>query len=168
MKKNTTELDRNYFLSYGHKFALILLLTAIGKLNTKFISVVTDKADLLQYTDVNNHLQLQLAGVSIHPSMSTINMANVLDNEKDNQYTQGCVDRIFNYKFPFIVNSKDFSPSFLNDIELLTVTYEWYSLHAIYNKYILTKFEKIKKFYINSCKLVDGFKFIIKIPDKLI
>ena len=59
-------MERNYFLSYGHKITLLLLLAAVGKLNTKLISVMRTKPELSYRTDIKNHLQDYLADVSVH------------------------------------------------------------------------------------------------------
>ncbi|MCC3216469.1 hypothetical protein LIV57_14480 [Chryseobacterium sp. X308] len=57
-------MDRNNFLFFGHKITLLKILTAIGKLDTKIISVIKAKLGLPYCTVVNNYLWVCFAGVS--------------------------------------------------------------------------------------------------------
>lgn len=59
-------MDRNNFLFFGHKITLLKILTAIGKLNTKIISVIRAKLRLSYCTVINNHLWVCFADVSVY------------------------------------------------------------------------------------------------------
>ncbi len=163
LNKTQHNLDRNYFLAYGQKLAFLLLLSAIG-LNTKFISAAIDKAELRYSTDVNNNLQSLLTGASIH-QLSEGTHAQI--NENDGDYHKGAGDSyssMYHYSFP-ITNSG--LPSFPEDWNSIGVCHERVSMDWMRDKNTLAVFEKVKKFCVNPSKLVDGFKFMIKIPDKL-
>jgi hypothetical protein len=165
LKKTQHNLDRNYFLAYSHKLAFLLLLSAIA-LNTKFISVAIDNAELLYSTDMNNKLQPL---PTCTPMQQPPEGMHVLVNENDGDNHKGggdCYSSISHYSFP-VTNSEHFLLSFPDDWNFTAVCYDKVSMDWMHNKNILTAFEKVEKFCINPSKLVDGFKFIIKIPDKL-
>ncbi|MDR3025833.1 hypothetical protein [Chryseobacterium sp.] len=160
-------MDRNYFLSYGHKITLLLLLVAVGKLNAKFIPGTISMTESPYCTAINNHPQRCLADASVHltEAGNDLTAANKLS-------------AVQNETFAFYSNSKQHSFSFFNnssihlfllrDIRSATVWIQWAFSHSVCKEYIFLTFNEVRKFCVNSFKLVDGFKFIIKIPDKLI
>lgn len=58
-------MDRNNFLFFGYKITLLKILTAIGKLNTKIISVIMAKLELSYGTVITNHLWFCFTDVSV-------------------------------------------------------------------------------------------------------
>lgn len=147
-------MDRNYFLSYGH-IAFLLLLSTIGKFNTGFISAAVGNTELLHYTGVNttdlhSHTYLQ----------ESIQDTNILQTDNGRFY-----NHILQCNVP-ILRDRDFISCDINGFELISV-WKTRIQHAEYFGSTVLIFAKIKRFYINSFKLIDGFKFIIKIPDKL-
>ncbi|WP_126652410.1 hypothetical protein [Chryseobacterium aureum] len=162
-------MDRNYFLSYGHKITLLLLLAAVGKLNAKFISVTMTKPELSYSADINNHLRGCLANISIHLYAEAANHDLVSASE-------AIADQNETHFFPYkssgfhlnVLNSRNLQKRFHSSIKLAAIGNRWNypSLNCEHNIFLV--FEEVKKFCTNSIKLVDGFKFIIKIPDKLI
>ncbi|MDQ1855694.1 hypothetical protein [Chryseobacterium sp. WLY505] len=151
-------MDRNYFLSYGGKITLLLLLAAVGKINTKLISVMRTKSELSCSTDSKNHLQGCLADVSVHLCAET----------KDNSSVLHCLPSR-QEKTPL---SYDKDPqsilSFFNTIKSAAIPNKWRYSYQKYKEQVGLTCKDINTFYSNSVKLVDGFKYIIKIPDKLI
>ncbi|MBB6331885.1 hypothetical protein HNP24_002835 [Chryseobacterium sediminis] len=158
-------MDRNYFLSYGHKITLLLLLAAIGKLNAKFIPDIMSKAELPYCTVINNHPQRYLADVSVDLSEAVNDVAatNNLYAVQNKFFTFFCNSQ--SYRFSFFNNNQLF---LLRDVKFVAAWGKWTYSYSICKEYILLTFNKVRKFFVNPFKLVDGFKFIIKIPDKLI
>lgn len=159
-------MDRNYFLSYGHKITLLLLLAAVGKINAKFISVKMIKPELSYRTDITNYLQPCLADVSIHLCAETENQlaaTGKLPVYQKEAYV--FYDKDFQYNLCFFKNTH-LHISFPGNIKLITISNTWSHSYRNYKENIFLAFKEVKKFYSNSIKLVDGFKFIIKIPDK--
>lgn len=151
-------MDRNYFLSYSH-IAFLLLLSTIGKLNAGFtISTAVDKSELLHCTGVNN---TDLHSHIINKILQEpIRVTNILQAEN----CKGYHHTLRNYLH--LPKDNDFISCAIKGFEIVSV---WKTRIQGVEHYgsTVTVFEKIKRFYINSFKLVDGFKFIIKIPDKL-
>ncbi len=149
-------MDRNYFLSYGHKITLLLLLAAVGKLNTKLISVMRTTPGLSYCTDIKNNLQSCLADVSVHLCSETKNDRAVASRlPADQKGTHVFYNKNFQSHLPFF-----------NPIKLVAISNKWSYSYRQYRENVALIFKDVKKFYSNSIKLVDGFKFIIKIPDK--
>ncbi|MDW9379885.1 hypothetical protein [Chryseobacterium sp. JV558] len=160
-------MDRNYFLSYGHKITLLLLLAAVGKLNAKFIPVTMSKTQLLYCTDINNHPQQYLADLSVHLSeagngVAAVHKMSAVQNETFAFYC----NRLQN-NLPFL-NNDNLQLFFFRDIKFVAGWSKWTYSYLNHKENISLIFNEVRKFYVNSFKLVDGFKFIIKIPDKLI
>ena len=154
-------MERNYFLSYGHKITLLLLLAAVGKINAKFIPVVMSKTGLLYCTAINNHPQRCLADVSVHLSEAGNKMSAVQNG------AYAFCSSSPHHNFPFF-NHKSIQSFFFRDIQFVAVWSKWTNSYPGSRENIFLIFNEVQKFYINSLKLVDGFKFIIKIPDKII
>ncbi|MCQ9640069.1 hypothetical protein MP478_11840 [Chryseobacterium sp. WG14] len=150
-------MDRNYFLSYSH-IAFLLLLSTIGKLNTGFISAAVSNSELLHYTGVNTtDLHSRIAVTYLQKSIED---TNILQADKGRFY-----NHTLQCNFP-IPRDKDSISFAINGFELISV-WKTRIQYVEYFESTLLIFEKIKRFYVNSFKLIDGFKFIIKIPDKL-
>ncbi|WP_414844154.1 hypothetical protein [Chryseobacterium sp. IT-36CA2] len=160
-------MDRNYFLSYGHKITLILLLAAVGKLNAKFISVTMTKPELSYCTDINNHLQRCLADVSIHLCTKAENNDLVAVNKESADQNKAhllyCSDYQYNTRF---FKKKNIQISFPGNIKFVAIRNKKNHLFLSCKENTFLVFNEVQNFYTNSIKLVDGFKFIIKIPDK--
>ncbi|TZG00161.1 hypothetical protein FW781_09600 (plasmid) [Chryseobacterium panacisoli] len=161
-------MDRNYFLSYGHKITLLLLLAAVGKLNAKFIPDTMSKTELPYCTVINDYPQRYLADASVLLSeagndVSAVNKLSAVQNETFALY---CNSQQYNFSF---LNNKNLQFFLLRDIKLVTAWAKWhYCSYSIFKEHMFLAFNEVRKFNTSSFKLVDGFKFIIKIPDKLI
>ncbi|QXU47522.1 hypothetical protein KYG33_11885 [Chryseobacterium sp. D764] len=161
-------MDRNYFLSYGHKITLLLLLAAIGKLNAKFIPDTMSKAQLRYCTAINNHPQGCLADVSVYLSEAgnDVAAANKLSAAQNETFAFYCNSLQYNFSF---FNNSNLQFFLLRDIKFVAVWANWYyDSFSICKEHMFLTFKEFRKFNASSFKLVDGFKFIIKIPDKLI
>lgn len=64
---------------------LLKILTAIGKLNTKLISVIKIKPELSYYTAINNHLWNYPADVSVHLQTETDHYLTEVSNRRVDQ-----------------------------------------------------------------------------------
>ncbi|WP_288447391.1 hypothetical protein [uncultured Chryseobacterium sp.] len=160
-------MDRNYFLSYGHKITLLLLLAAVGKLNAKFISVMTKPA-LSCATDINNHLQRCSADVSIYlfsdadnQNLYAVSKTSAVQNKVHSLYFKncGCPLNFF--------NNSHLQKLLQRESKLVTIQNRRNNLSLTSPSDTFPLLEEVKKLYTNSVKLIDGFKFIVKIPDKL-
>ncbi|RXM40471.1 hypothetical protein BOQ62_05785 [Chryseobacterium sp. CH21] len=162
-------MERNYFLSYGHKITLILLLAAVGKLNAKFISVTMTNPELSYYTDTDNPLQRCLADVSIHLFTKAGNNDLVAVNKEPADKNQAFLFYYigFQYNTQFF-KKNNIQISFPENIKFVAIRNEKNYLFLNCKENTFLVFDEVKNFYTNSIKLVDGFKFIIKIPDKLV
>lgn len=67
-----------------------------------------------------------------------------------------------------IINDQDFFLLPMKDLESISIWNKWRLLNSVGYTGGVSIAKQLKKFYINSVKLIDGFKFIIKIPDKFI
>jgi len=166
-RKTQHNLDRNYFLSYSHKITLLLLLAAVGKLNAEFIPVTISKTELPYCSAINNQPQRCLAGVSVHLSEegNEVAAANKLSAVQIETFAFYCNSQQYNFS---IFNNNDLQSFLFRDIKLVAGWSKWAYSYSICKEYVFLTFNEVRKFYINPFKLVDGFKFIIKIPDKLI
>ncbi|PWN59039.1 hypothetical protein [Chryseobacterium viscerum] len=141
-------------------------MTAVGKLNAKFISVAMGKPELPYCTDINSYLQQCLASTSVHQwSAEERDLIKVNERSADQKQSNRF------YSIPSQYNFLSFSDShiqivFLRDIKFVAAWNKWGDLYSIYKEDTLPAFKEIKEFYTNSFKLIDGFKFLIKIPDK--
>lgn len=166
-------MDRNYFLSYS-QIAFLLLISAVGKLNARFISVTISKSELLHYTDGNNAgLYIQSTIAFSDQLIGNIKAQNNMNgrffhyNKAENkcQYTL-FHNNISKNNHP-IFNDKDFFLFFAKNMDFLSIHYKWRELYSGGYQNAKIIFEKVKKFNIDSFRVMDGFKCIIKIPDKL-
>ncbi|WP_250253795.1 hypothetical protein [Chryseobacterium sp. Marseille-Q3244] len=158
-------MDRNYILSYG-QIAFLLLLLTIGKLNARIISATMGMSELLHCTDKKDtelypHLydafsQEPLSSVKCRPLHVKINA--------DSQPI--FLEHSLQSNLP-MVNDRNFFLLPIKNLKSISVEYKWRIFNAAVHTEGLSIVEHIKNFYINSVKLIDGFKFIIKIPDKL-
>ena len=158
-------MDRNYFLSYGHKITLLLLMAAVGKLNAKFITGTIGKTELSYCAVINNHPQRCLADVSVYLSEAgnDLKAANKLSAVQNEVFAFYCNSHQYNFSF---FKNNDLQLFLLRNIRFASV---WAFSYSVCKEYIFLTFNnEARKFCVNPCKLVDGFKFIIKIPDKLI
>lgn len=141
-------------------------MAAVGKLNAKFISVAMSKPELPYRTDINSYLQQCLASASVHQwSAEGRNLIEVNERSAD----QKQANRF--YSIPSQPNFLSFNDNhiqivFLKDIKFVAAWNKWGDLYSINKEDTLPAFKEIKEFYMNSFKLIDGFKFLIKIPDK--
>lgn len=158
-------MDRNYFLSYS-QIAFLLLLSAVGKLNTRFVSVTVSKFELLHYIDINNT-------VSHHP----VENIKIQKDVNSKSYHHKKDDGLFKYtvfrnntllnNLPNI-NDKDFFLFSAEKMKFISWQKKWRESYLDDKEKTETVFERVKKFNINSFTLIDGFRCIIKIPDKLV
>ncbi|MEF9477180.1 hypothetical protein ACR1PO_06040 [Chryseobacterium sp. RRHN12] len=151
-------MDRNYFLSYSHKIALLLLLVAVGKLNAKFIPVTMSKNVLPYCADIQT--QRCLAGTSVRHWADGSVLHQSADQNSANSLYIGSQHNFSNDIYIRIL--------FLKDIRTVVNNYNLIYSYLFHKGNTFFTFKKAAKFHINSVKLIDGFKFIIKIPDKLV
>ncbi|WP_278352478.1 hypothetical protein [Chryseobacterium gleum] len=153
-------MDRNYFLSYSHKIILLLLLVAVGKLNVKLISV-TDGKDVLLYCE-DIHTQRCITDVSVHHGVDGSVLHKSADHNSVNSLCSGSQHHLSlsNHLFTEIL--------LIKNIKTITNHNDLIFLHLFGRRNIFFNFKEWGNFHINSVRLIDGFKFIIKIPDKLI
>lgn len=155
-------MDRNYFLSYS-QIVFLLLLSTIGKLNARVISSTGGESELLHYTDIKDTDQYPYVSDTFLQK-SVVCGTNHHTENGDPQYN------LFKYSlqnnFP-IVNDWDFFLLTMTHIKSVFVWNKWRAISSDDYTEVLDIVKKVNRFYISSVKLIDGFKFIIKIPDKL-
>lgn len=158
-------MDRNYFLSYG-QIAFLLLLSAIGKLNASIVSATEGKHELLYYVD--------RADTDFYPNLSDTFSQKLISSLECGSYHLSNSNDYFSYTvfenslqnhLPIFIDPDFFLP--MKDLKSVSVWNKWRILSAVGNTDVLSIIKPVKKFSTNSVKLIDGFKFIIKIPDKL-
>ncbi len=160
-------MDRNYFLSYG-QIAFLLLLSAIGKLNARIISAAESNFEWLRYTDIKD--------TDCYPYLSytfpqDIGGSVVCGSNHHTENDDDSQDTVFGHSlqsnFP-IANDYNFFLLSMKDLKSVFSLNKWRALNSAGHTEALRVIKQVKWFSINSAKLIDGFKFIIKIPDKLI
>ncbi|MBP2616937.1 hypothetical protein [Chryseobacterium jejuense] len=165
--KKTQQLDRNYFLSYG-QIAFLLLLSAIGKLNTNIMFVEVGKTELLHYTDINNtDLYPYLFGAFSQELVSSLECSVYHHANINDDFPHTAFENSLQSNVP-IVNGKNYFLLSMSELKSIFVWNKWRVVSFAVHTDVLGIIKQVKRFYINSVKLIDGFKFIIKIPDKLI
>ncbi|WP_213277150.1 hypothetical protein [Chryseobacterium indologenes] len=139
-------------------------MAAVGKLNAKFIAGTIGKTELPYCTVINNHPQRCLADVSDYLSEAgnDLTAANKLSAVQNEVFAFYCNSHQYNFSF---FKNNDLQLFLLRNIRFASV---WTFSYSVCKEYIFLAFIEVRKFCINPFKLVDGFKFIIKIPDKLI
>lgn len=159
-------MDRNYFLSYGHRIAFLLLLAAVGKFNTKLISVTIGKIELPHCTGTNDHRCSNDFPAYQWSGNENENDLSVLHYMSDGQKTDcGFYCNSPGYHLLFF-SKTNICISVLKALKLGGIQSKWaYSL-LNYKLNIFLTSQMVRKFYVSSIQLIDGFKFIIKIPDK--
>lgn len=164
-------MDRNYFLSYG-RIAFLLLLSTIGKLNARFISVTTSSSELLYCTDVKvSDLCLHLANAFSQELPGTMMVPGAVDcrschHEGINHDSQQHAAPHNNQNVPVVID-KDFYLFFTKDLMIIPIWNKWRQPESAWSKGNMIVLEKLNQFSMNFSKLVNGFRLIIKIPDKL-
>ncbi|WP_160135978.1 hypothetical protein [Chryseobacterium sp. c4a] len=159
-------MDRNYFLSYG-QIAFLLLLSAIGKLNARIISATESKFELLRYTDIKDtdcYPYLSYSFLQDTVSSAVYDFRHHIENHGDSQDT--VFGNSLHDNFP-IVTDYNFFLLPMKDLRSVFPLNKWRVLHSVGHIEVLSVIKQVKRFSINSARLIDGFKFIIKIPDKL-
>ncbi|PTT35047.1 hypothetical protein DBR28_12820 [Chryseobacterium sp. HMWF028] len=125
-----------------------------------------NKTELSHCADSNNHLHGCLADVSVHlwpEAGNNLDFVNTKSADQNGIHLFYSKDSGRNLDFFNKTNTQLF---FHRDIKLVAIWNKWSYSSLNYRENIFLAFEKTKKFYTNSIKLIDGFKFIIKIPDK--
>ncbi|ROI01167.1 hypothetical protein EGI16_18460 [Chryseobacterium sp. G0240] len=160
-------MDRNYFLSYGRIIAFLLLLPAIGKLNAKDISNTMDGlSETLHYTDIINQ-DLQTNKVNNFTLPAIVTGSDYQNRIGEICMHIDCKNDMQLKSFP-IVDDNEFSVFFQKNISVVRAWNEWMGAVPIGHISAVLSLQKTNTFEIPSTGLVDGFKFIIKIPDKLL
>lgn len=160
-------MDRNYFLSYS-QIVFLLLLSAVGKLNAKIISTTMSKSELVLHQDINaTDLYLYLSDAFSKKSVNTVGCISHHHTIVNDDSHSAVFEHSLHKNFP-VVSDQTFFLLSLQNLKSVAVWNKWRILSATGHIGVLSIFTQIKKFYINSIKLVDGFKFVIKIPDKCI
>jgi len=152
-------LDRNYFLSYSHNIVLLLLLVAVGKLNVKLISVTDGKDVLLHCADI--HTQRCITDVPVHHWAD----GSVLHKSADhNSVNSLCLCS----QHDLFLSNNLFTQIFLiKNIKTIANHKGLIFLYLFQKQNIFFSFKEFRNFHINSVRLIKGFTFVIKIPDKL-
>lgn len=159
-------MDRNYFLSYS-QVALILLLSIIGKLNTSVISSAVGRSELLRWTDIKDtDHSLYFSDTFSQKTVSTAVCSPNHHTEKNDDFQYIVFNQSLQSNLP-IANDRGFFLRSTKDLKFVSVWNKWRIVNFGDHIDALNVAKKVKRFYINSVKLIDGFKFIIKIPDKL-
>lgn len=155
-------MDRNYFLSYG-QIAFLLLLSAIGKLNARIISGTVSKDELPHYTDINGpDLNLHLSDTFSLEFKNPVKDHHVKISNDDQSAVFSCIqDRLS------IGKGKDTVLISVQSVKSVFVWSKWRTLSSAAHEDLLGFIKQVSRFWISSAKWVDGFEFIIKIPDKL-
>jgi hypothetical protein len=139
-------------------------MAAVGKLNAKFITGTIGKTELPYCTVINNHPQRCLADVSVYLSEAgnDLTAANKLSAVQNEVFAFYCNSHQYNFSF---FKNNDLQLFLLRNIGFASV---WTFSDSVCKEYIFLTFNEVCKFCVSPFKLIDGFKFIIKIPDKLI
>lgn len=155
-------MDRNYFLSYG-QIAFLLLLSAIGKLNARIISGTVGKSELRHYTDINgSDFNLHLSDTFSLELKNPVKDHHVkISNDDQPAVFSFIQDRLS------IEKGKDTVLISMKSVKYVFVWSKGRVLSSAAHEELLGIIKQVKRFGISSVKWVDGFKFIIKIPDKL-
>lgn len=142
-------------------------MSAIGKLNARIISGTVGKPELSHYTDmIDSDFYPHLSDIRSQ-ELSRFVEYKVCHHTKfygDHRYN--VLEHSLQSNLP-IANDRDFFLLFMKDLKSILVWKNWRMLSSVAHVDILNVIRPIKIFYVNSVKLGDGFKFIIKIPDKL-
>ncbi|MEJ5105818.1 hypothetical protein [Chryseobacterium sp. MYb328] len=155
-------MDRNYFLSYG-QIAFLLLLSTIGRLNARIISSTVSKPELFHRADItDSDFYLHLSDIFSQKSINSVSCRSA-HHLKINDNFQ---DAVLPGNIPF-VNDQNFVLFSVKNLKFTSDWNKWRWANPVHHTNPVAIFEMVKTFDMNSFKLVDGFKFIIKIPDKL-
>lgn len=159
-------MDRNYFLSYG-QIAFLLLLSAIGKLNASIISATESKHELLYYADIaDTDFHPDLSDSFSQELMSSLKYDSCHHSNDDDGFPYIAFENSLQNNLPIFIDP-DFFLLPMKDLKSISVWNKWRIVSSVGNTNVLGIIKPVKKFCINAVKLIDGFKFIIKIPDKL-
>lgn len=127
---------------------------------------------MLNSIDVNNHnQQTHLTGFSAFKlawALESLLIVNTNHYERvgaDSDSVHKTPHTIIQQRNFLIVENNHFF--FLKNVTLFPTWSKLINLNSVDTIDIVAVLEKIKKFHTNFLKMVDGFKFIIKIPDKL-
>lgn len=159
-------MDRNYFLSYS-QIAILLLLSAIGKLNASIISPTVNRYELPHCKDIQNTQASPFLSHTLSQELTSCleyQSYHHINNSDDSPCT--AFKNFLQSNIP-IANDKDFFLLPMKDLDSISVWKKWRTLSAFGGADLQGIIKQVKCFYINSVKLIDGFKFIVKIPDKL-
>ena len=139
-------------------------MAAVGKLNAEFITGTMGKSELSYCTVINNQPQRCLDDVSVYLSEAgnDLTAANKLSAVQNEVFAFYCNSHQYNFSF---FKNNDLQLFLPRNIRFASV---WTFSCSVCKEYIFLTFNAVRKFCVNPFKLVDGFKFIIKIPDKLI
>ncbi|MDN3691222.1 hypothetical protein QWZ06_02590 [Chryseobacterium tructae] len=138
-----------------------MLLSTVGRLNARIISSTISTSEL-HHIDINDSDLYLLSDIFSQELISPVGCRTYHHKKlnDDFQYT------IFNHTLSGSISNQNTLFS-MNKVKIITFWDKWRLLDLVDGISIMTTISNtLKKFSINSFKLVDGFKFIIKIPDK--
>ncbi|AZA78078.1 hypothetical protein EG347_11390 [Chryseobacterium sp. G0186] len=130
-----------------------------------------NKAEMLHWTDVNN-THLHLYSAIAFPNQSIDNteamedrVAHSYHHKRDDVQYVVFYNTILLTNLP-TANDMDFFLFPGKEAKFISAWKKWRERHSVDDENIVARFEKVKKFHMTSFRLVDIFRFIIKIPDK--
>ncbi|BAP33471.1 uncharacterized protein CHSO_4434 [Chryseobacterium sp. StRB126] len=139
---------------------------AIGKLNANIISLQVGKTDLLHYTDINDtDLYPYLFDTSSQELMSSLECSVYHHTNMNDDSPHTAFENSLQSNVP-IVNDRNYFLLSMKGFKSIFVWNKWRMVNFAVHTDVLDIIKQVKRFYVNSVKLIDGFKFIIKIPDK--
>lgn len=123
-------------------------------------------SQLLHPIDINDSdLYLHLPFTLPQDSMSSLECRSHHHGEINHDFQHITFEFMVPVNMPK-VNEVKFTLFSIGSILYFPVWNKWKVFNVSLHTGYITVFEKLKKLYVHSFKWVDGFKFIIKIPDK--
>ncbi|WP_139166151.1 hypothetical protein [Chryseobacterium jejuense] len=131
------------------------------------MSVAVDIPQLLHYTDSNDtNLYPYLSDTFSQELVSPLGFSVYRHTNINDDFQYLAVENALQGNVP-IVNDRDYFLLPVKDLKSISVLNKWRIINFADHSDVLGVIKQVKRFYVNSVKLIDGFKFIIKIPDKL-
>ncbi|AZA80809.1 hypothetical protein C1637_11695 [Chryseobacterium lactis] len=118
-----------------------------------------------RFSDVSNSVYQPL--LKIEPSTTVKKLTGNSKRVNSNFYTF-LNDHFCQNNFPGAHNDNDFYSLLLKDLKYIEIRGHWTSMISFNFNNAVVLSRKRKKFGEYACEVVDGFKYIIKNPDKLI
>ncbi|MGE8554697.1 MAG: hypothetical protein ACN6OB_12325 [Chryseobacterium jejuense] len=131
------------------------------------MSVAADTFESLHYTDSNDtNLYPYLSDTSSQELVSPLGYSVYYHTRSIDDFQYIAFENSLQSNVP-MVNDRDSFLLPMKDLKSISVLNKWRIINFAGHTDVLDIIKQVKRFYVNSVKLIDGFKFIIKIPDKL-